>query len=142
MSGESYDEFSSTSRDMPPLTEEESEEEHPMPEGVAYSLNLKRLVTQQFQRLARMPDLPATTSASSTLQLLEGKLLEMDHESKNAQVIVFNNSGRLFLVSNSGVISAEPELVSVGDAINELSHMITSEVNTHKLESLRKYSHK
>ena len=91
---------------MPPaLAEEESDDEEPlMPEGAAYPLNSKRLVTQQLQRLAKMLDLPTTTSASSTLQLLEGKLLEMDLESENVQMFDSNDSGRLFLVSDSGII--------------------------------------
>jgi len=66
-----------------------------------------------------MLDLPTTASASSTLQLLERKLLEMNYESRNVQVIVSNDNGRLFLVSNAGVISAKSEYVSMGDAVRK-----------------------
>ena len=56
-SGEDSDEFFSNTVGIPPLTEEESEDEEPlMPEGVAYLLSLKRLVSQQLQRMAKMLD--------------------------------------------------------------------------------------
>ena len=138
MSGKDSEEFFSNAVGMPPLNEEESEDEEPLiPEGVTYPLNSKQLLSQQFQRLAKMLDLPTTASASSTLQLLEGKLLEMNYESRNVQVVISNDNGRLLLVSDAGVISAESEYVSVGDAVNEQSHVITSEASEHELESLR-----
>ena len=82
MLGEDSDEFFSNTVGMPLLTEEESEDGEPlMLEGVTYLLNSKCLVSQQLQKLAKMLDLPTTASASPTLQLLEGKLLEMNHKS-------------------------------------------------------------
>ena len=82
MLGKDSDEFFSNTVGMPLLTEEESEDGEPlMPEGVTYLLNSKCLVSQQLQKLAKMLDLPTTASASPTLQLLEGKLLEMNHKS-------------------------------------------------------------
>ena len=48
-------------------------------------------------------------------------------------MIVSNDNGRLFLVSDVGVISAESEYVSVKDAVNEQSHVITSKASDHEL---------
>ena len=127
----------STQEDIPPPTDGETDkEEPPIPEGTVYPLNSKRLVTQQLQRLVGMLNLPMTASSSSTLQLLEGKLLELGHESKNVQVIVSDDGGKLYLVSNIGVISAETEHANVRDAINELSHVTHSESSADELESL------
>jgi len=57
-------------------------------------------------------------------------------------VIVSDDDGRLYLMSNSGVISAEAEHANMRDAVNELSHMKHSESSTHELESLRSALHK
>jgi len=72
---------------LAPLPEEKSE--------------VKSHLCAEFKMLGESATLETgkdAASASSSLQLLEGKLLEMNHEFK---VIIFNYNGRLFLVSNS-----------------------------------------
>ena len=61
----------------------------------------------------------------------------MGHKSRNVQVIASNNGGKLFLVSDSGIISAESEHVNTGDVVNEHSHVTQSEPSVHELESVR-----
>ena len=59
-----------------------------------------------------MLDLPMSSMVAAKRQLSEGKLLEMDQEPKNVQVIVSDEGGRLFLVAAEEVISAKEEHMS------------------------------
>ena len=63
-----------------------------MPKGPTYPLNLKRVKAGQLQRIAASVGLPTTGTAAVTRQLIEGKLMEMEREPKNAQVVIQDTS--------------------------------------------------
>ena len=48
-------------------------------------------------------------TGAQTRQLIEGKLLERGYEPCNVQVVIAQDSGRLYLVNEDGVIAAGPE---------------------------------
>ena len=61
-------------------TDAESEEEDEWPKGTIYPLNSKRIVVEQLRRLARMLEVSADGSSDTLRQLIEGKLMQLDHE--------------------------------------------------------------
>ena len=99
---------------------ENSEEDENLPEGVTYSLNLKRLVVGQLRRLATMLELLCEGTKATLRQVIEGKLVELDYEPRNIQVIVANEDSRLFLVNESGIVKEERYHVSA--SINTHMH--------------------
>ena len=122
---------------LPSQSAEDDEVEVLLPKGTVYPLNSRRLVADQLHRLAGMLNLPTSSTVAATRQLIEGKLLEMDQEPRNVQVIVSNDGGRLFLVAADGVISAEEEHVSgkTGEVSPPMHQTI--DASAHELESLR-----
>ena len=79
--------------------------EEEFPEGRTYPLNSKQLVFDQLQVLAKKlaVELPSGVSIEETRKLIEGRLLELEREPRNVQVVVGNNE-RIFLVGGEGVI--------------------------------------
>jgi len=86
--------------------EKEEEVEIMFPTGETYPLNSKRIVADQLSEVATLLDLPRGVSVAETRQLIDGKLLELEHEPRNVQVIVqLDDAGStIFLVDESGVI--------------------------------------
>lgn len=78
------------------------------PKGQTYPLNSKRVKVGHLQRIAGSLGLPATGTAAVTRQLIEGKLIELDREPRNAQVVVEDTSenSSIFLIDESGIICA------------------------------------
>jgi len=68
-------------------TEELSEEEI-FPKGTTYPLNSKRIASGQLQSLAKALNLPTGASNEETRQILEGKLMELEREPRNVQVVM------------------------------------------------------
>ena len=77
-----------------------------VPKGPSYPLNSKHVKALHLQQIAAALGLPTRGTAAITRQLIEGKLLEMDREPKNAQVITQGTSENsvIFLVDENGVI--------------------------------------
>ena len=122
---------------VPALLEESDEEDPTLPKRNVYPLNSRRLVAGQLRRLAGMLGLPTSSTQASTRQLIEGKLLELGHESKNVQVIELEEDARLFLVTDDGVIS-EVSGAHMNDTSGEatFSHINNDELSVHELELL------
>ena len=92
------------------MTDADSEDE--WPKGTVYPINSKRIVVEQLRRLARILDVSADGSLDTLRQVIEGKLIQLDHEPRNMQVIVSSEDARLYLVDDAGVICEELEHVS------------------------------
>ena len=77
-----------------------------VPKGPSYRLISKRVKALHLQQIAAALGLPTRGTAAITRQLIEGKLLEMDREPKNAQVVTQGTSENsiIFLVDENGVI--------------------------------------
>ena len=77
-----------------------------MPKGPSYPLISKCVKALHLQQIAEALGLPTRGTAAITRQLIEGKLLEMDREPKNAQVVTQGTSENsiIFLVDENGVI--------------------------------------
>ena len=73
--------------------------------GKMLPLNSKRLVLPQLRALASMLGISVKATAAQMRQLTEGKLIELDHETRSVQVIVGEDSW-LYLVDDTGVIKA------------------------------------
>ena len=85
------------------------EEGFELPRGDVYALNSRRLNATQLQGIAESLELPQGGSISTIRQLIEGKLIEMEHEPKNVQVILQGKGKddyKLFLVDDNGIISS------------------------------------
>ena len=68
---------------------------------------------------------------------MEGKLLEMGKEPRNVQMIVSDEGGRLYLVNDDGMITAEPEYVSNTEVrVHATNEFFNNELSVHELESL------
>ena len=66
-----------------------------IPQRKMLPLNLRRLVLKQLRALASILGICAKATAAQTRQLIEGKLVELDHEPQSVQVTVGEDS-RLF----------------------------------------------
>ena len=79
--------------------------EEEFPEGRTYPLNSKRPVFGQLQALAKKlaVELPSGVSTEETRKLIEGRLLELEPEPQNVQVVVGGDE-RIFLIDGEGVI--------------------------------------
>ena len=97
-------------------------------QGKMLPLNSKRLVLLQLRMLASMLGISTKATVAEACQLIERKLIELDHESRSVQVIVGEDS-RLYLVDDAGVIKA-----SEAHAGTHSDHMpINSELSDHVL---------
>ena len=85
----------------------DSREEDKWPKGTVYPLNSKRIVMEQLRRLAKMLEVSTDGSSDMLRQLIEGKLMQLDHEPPNMQVIVSCKDARLCLVDESGIINKD-----------------------------------
>ena len=90
----------------------EDKEEGSWPKGIVYPLNSKKIVMEQLRRLVRILDVSLDGSLDTLRQLIEGKLIQLDREPRNTQVVVSSEDARLYLVDDSGIISEECEHVS------------------------------
>ena len=132
-------ENSSDTVSIPMTTEDDSpgvsisDEEESVPEGATYPLNSKKLVVSLLRRLAAMLELPSQGTAATLRQLIEGKLVELEYEPRNIQVIVASADSKLYLVDESGILKQESEHVSPEDfqTHNNISHV------TNDIESLQ-----
>ena len=68
-----------------------------IPQGQSYPLNSKRLRIVHLQRIAESMELPASGTAAVTRQLIEGKLMEMGKEPRNAQVVIQSENSAIYL---------------------------------------------
>ena len=117
-----------------------SDEEESVLEGATYPLNSKKLVVSQLRRLAAMLELPSEGTAATLRQLIEGKLVELEYEPRNIQVIVTSADSKLYLVDESGILKQESEHMSHEDFYthnnnnnnNNISHV------TNDIESLQR----
>jgi len=76
------------------------------PDGRTYSLNSKRLTTNELSVIATMLEIPGGVSVTETRQLIEDRLGEIGHEPQNIQVVVQANDealqpNKIFLVDKS-----------------------------------------
>jgi len=88
-------------------------------EGPTYPLNSKHVTGEQLQRITELLGLPSTGTVAVTRQIIEGKLLEMEKESRNAQVVVQEPSENttIFLINEDNIIcTAKP--------CEQMTHMI------------------
>ena len=87
----------------------EQVEEHnqvTMPSGKQYLLNSRRLGAVHLRSIAGVLGLPTQASADELRQLIDGKLVEMDREASNVQVIIQEEIKKeecIFLVDETGV---------------------------------------
>ena len=106
-----------------------SDEEGSVLEGATYPLNSKKLVVSLLRRLAAMLELLSEGTAATLRQLIEGKLVELEYEPRNVQVVVANADSKLYLVNESGILKQESEHVSREDFYthnnNNISHVTT-----------------
>ena len=77
-----------------------------------------------------MLELPAEGTSASLRQGIEGRLVELGHESWNIQVIVGSANSGLHLVDKSGIVRQESEHVSPED-------MNTHNNNTHVTNKIK-----
>jgi len=78
--------------------------------GRILSLNSRRLVLDQLKMLAAMLKVTVKETCTQTQQLIEGKLLERGYKPCNAQVLIAQDNGRLYLVNENGVTAAGLEM--------------------------------
>ena len=88
--------------DLPELSSDEDE----FPEGDIFPLNSRRIKGCWIQRIAEALELPGRASLEETRQIIEGKLMELQYQPQNVQVIVQgkNDGAAMFLVNETGVI--------------------------------------
>ena len=94
---------------------------------------------QQLRTLASMLGICAKATAAQTRQLIEGKLVELDHEPQSAQVTVGEDS-RLYLVDDTGVIKSSEAMEGTGsDHVHTNYELCDNEHNEHdgSIELLR-----
>ena len=74
-----------------------------------------------------MLELPFEGTAAMLRQLIEEKLIELEYEPRNIQVIVASADSKLYLVDESGILKQESEHVSREDFYthnnNNISHV-------------------
>ena len=58
------------------------------PRGRALPLNSKHLTSKHFKRLAQALDVLTTAASADIAQMVSGKLLELEREPQNMQVLV------------------------------------------------------
>ena len=81
--------------------------------------------------IAAMLELPSEGIAATLRRLIEGKLVELEYEPRNVQVVVANADSKLYLVNESGILKQESEHVSHEDFYthndnnNYISHVAT-----------------
>ena len=87
-------------------SEQDGSETELMPKGPTYPLNSKCVKAGQLQRIAVLLGLRMTGTAAVTRQLIEGKLMKMEREPKNAQVIIQDTSenSAISLIDENGII--------------------------------------
>ena len=93
---------------------------------------------QQLRTLASMLGICAKAMAAQTRQLIEGKLVELDHEPQSVQVTVGEDS-RLYLVDDTGVIKSSEAMEGTGsDHMQTNYELCDNEHNEHddSIESL------
>lgn len=85
-----------------------SDGEETIPKGTPYPLYSKRLRIKCLRRIAGALGLATDASAAQTRKLIEEKLVEMDRQPTDVQVIVqgTNDDGNIFLVDESGIIKS------------------------------------
>ena len=121
-----------TPRDV--VTEESDE----LPQRKMLPLNLRRVVLQQLRTLASMLGICAKATAAQTRQLIEGKLVKLDHEPRSVQVTVGEDS-RLYLLDDTGVIKSSEAMEGTGsDHVQTNYELCDNEHNEHddSIESL------
>ncbi len=93
-----------------------------LPEGRWLPLNSRRVTTAYLQLVAQSLGLPTGMSAEELRQQVEGRLLTMEHEPRNVQVIVQERSRvelRLLLVDKAGVFVESEPVIRDGDRQQE-----------------------
>ena len=101
-----------------------------MPKGPTYPLNSKSVKAGQLQRIAASVGLPTTGTAAVTRQLIEGKLMEMEWEPKNAQVIIQDTSenSAISLIEDMRGLKTDTNFflkTASGEQVIELQHKTT-----------------
>ena len=83
-----------------------SSDEDKFPKGDMFPLNLRRIKGCWIQRIAEALELPGRASLEETRQMIEGKLMELQYQPQNVQVIIHskNDGAAMFLVNDTGVI--------------------------------------
>ena len=92
-----------------------------VPKGCNYPPNSKRVKAVHLQQTAATLGLLTREMAATTRQLIEGKLLEMDWEPENAQVITQATSEKsvIFLVDQSSVMyNSHEHITHVNQPVN------------------------
>ena len=82
-------------------------EDTELPTGDVYALNSRRLNATHLQCIAESLSLPKGGSMVTTRQLIEGKLIELNRDPSNVQVISQGKDQsvhKLFLVDDNGII--------------------------------------
>ncbi len=93
-----------------------------LPEGRWLPLNSRRVTTAYLQLVAQSLGLPTGMSAEELRQQVEGKLLTMEHEPHNVQVVVQERSRvelHLLLVDEAGVFVESEPVIQDGDPQQE-----------------------
>jgi len=77
-----------------------------IPEGEQYSLMSKRLKVSRIQQIAEVLSLPTGGSNTETRQAIKEKLLKMEYEPVNVQVIIQGrgDDASMFLVNDNDII--------------------------------------
>ena len=70
------------------MASERADTQEPRARQSTFPLNSKRLTVAYLTQLAAALQLPTKASATDLLQIIEGKLREMEHEPQNVQVVV------------------------------------------------------
>ena len=82
-----------------------------------------------------MLELSSEGTSATLRQVIEGKLMELDHEPRNIQVIVGSADSRLYLVDESGIVRRVSEHVSLEDSNTHVNNNNTRVTN--ETEALR-----
>ena len=108
IANEDQGEHSSHHSEQDSRDESESDDAETLPKGTPYSLYSKRLRLKYLQQIAGALDLAKDASATQTRKLIEGKLLDMDRQPTDVQVIVQGTSGddNIFLVDEGEIIKS------------------------------------
>ncbi len=70
------------------MSDDEETEEHEILEGRWLPLNSRRLNAGHLQLLAETLGLPTGMSTEELRQVIDGKLTDMEHDSRNVQVVI------------------------------------------------------
>ena len=110
-----------------------------LPQRKMLPLNLRRLVLQQLRTIGSMLGICAKATTAQTRQLIEGKLVELNHEPQSVQVTVGEDS-RLYLVDDTGVIKSNEAMKGTSsDHVQTKYELCDNEHNEHdsSIELLR-----